>query len=225
RETQTKFSQARIQHVEKFLGLFCDTLASITRKNARLRDKGDLLSKYIMEYAGAEKANVTTQNSLVKFAENFSAIQDYRQAEINRLEAKVVRPLASYGDVCKHMKSIVKSSTVSHNKELKQKQQLEKLRQKAPGDRHQIAESELQRASKDAVHYSQALEGEMAKFEKEKIVDLKTVLADFVSVEMAFHARALEFYAKCAENVASIDEHVDLEVKRPSEMLFSNKIK
>ncbi|XP_050397574.1 CBY1-interacting BAR domain-containing protein 1 [Patella vulgata] len=210
-ENQTKFSQNRIQHVEKYFGLFCDTLASITRKNARLRDKGDLLSKHLMEYCEAEKANVTTRNSLIKFAENYSAIQDYRDAQINRLDTKVVRPLACYGTICKNMKSIVKTSVASHSKEWKQKQQLDKLKEKAPGDSHQIAQTELERATHDAVHYSHALEAEMEKFEKEKIIELKRTLANFVKIEMAFHARALEYYAKCAENIYAIDESQDLE--------------
>lgn len=39
------------------------------------------------------------------------------------------------------------------------------------------------------------------------------VLADFVSVELVFHARAIEYYSKCFENLANIDDEADLEVK------------
>ena len=39
-ESEVKFSSRRIKHVEKHFGLICHVLGSITRKNARLRDKG-----------------------------------------------------------------------------------------------------------------------------------------------------------------------------------------
>ena len=38
------------------------------------------------------------------------------------------------------------------------------------------------------------------------------ILTDFVSVEMVFHAKAIEFYSQCFENLAMIDEEMDLEV-------------
>ena len=40
REGQVTFAQKRVTNVEKFYGLFCDTLGSVIRKSARLRDKG-----------------------------------------------------------------------------------------------------------------------------------------------------------------------------------------
>ena len=38
------------------------------------------------------------------------------------------------------------------------------------------------------------------------------ILADFVSVEMVFHAKAIEYYSQCFENLAMIDEEEDLHV-------------
>ena len=40
REGQAKFAQSRVAAVEKYYGLFCETLGSVIRKSARLRDKG-----------------------------------------------------------------------------------------------------------------------------------------------------------------------------------------
>ena len=37
-------------------------------------------------------------------------------------------------------------------------------------------------------------------------------LADFINIEMIFHARALEYYARCFENIVLIDEDRDLQV-------------
>ena len=40
REAQAKLAQKRVQNVEKHFGMLCETVGSITRKSARLRDKG-----------------------------------------------------------------------------------------------------------------------------------------------------------------------------------------
>jgi len=39
-----------------------------------------------------------------QFAENLSAVQDYREVDAKRLEANVVHPLSLYGAVCKTAK-------------------------------------------------------------------------------------------------------------------------
>ena len=38
------------------------------------------------------------------------------------------------------------------------------------------------------------------------------VLKDFITVEMLFHSRALEFLGKCYEDISAIDEYADLDV-------------
>ena len=45
---------------------------------------------------------------------------------------------------------------------------------------------------------------------------LQKVLADYVSVELVFHARAIEYYSKCFENLANMDDEADLEVRNKS---------
>ncbi|XP_060599252.1 uncharacterized protein LOC132752877 [Ruditapes philippinarum] len=81
-EKQVKFCQERVAHIEKNYGAFCETLGSITRKMARMRDKGDLLAKQVVEYADKEKVSVSTTKNLKDFAHNLAAIQDYRDAEV-----------------------------------------------------------------------------------------------------------------------------------------------
>lgn len=39
------------------------------------------------------------------------------------------------------------------------------------------------------------------------------ILADYVSVELVFHAKAIEYYSQCFENLANLDEEADLEVR------------
>lgn len=213
KETQAKFAKDRTAFVENHFGLFCQTFGSMTRKIARMRDKGDLLSKQISQFAGQDKFSHTTAKNLKDFAQNLSAVQDYRDAEIHRLEQKVVKPLSGYGPVCKKVKTAVKKEQQAINKQLKQQKQLEKVKSKSPSDEHSIsaAETELNKAKSEANIGSEALNRQILLFEKQKLTDLKRILTDFVSVEMVFHAKAIEFYSKCFENLAMIDEDMDLE--------------
>ncbi|CAC5412367.1 FAM92 [Mytilus coruscus] len=210
-ESQAKFCQSRVALVEKNYGNLCETLGSITRKAARQRDKGDLLAKQLQEYANSENISHCTKAGLTLCAQNMSAIQDYREAEIKRLEAKVVHPLSGYGDICKKKKKEISTELGNIKKEQKTLQQLEKVRTKSPGDQHQIAETELKKANVDSEMGGKALEEQMVVFEKQRLGDLKNSLADFINIEMIFHARALEYYARCFENIVMIDEERDLQ--------------
>ncbi|KAL3860720.1 hypothetical protein ACJMK2_010805 [Sinanodonta woodiana] len=120
--------------VEKQFGLLCHTLGSITRKTARLRDKGDLLSKQLLKYCESETISHSSKVGVVHFAESIAAIQDYRQAEVQRLDAKVVTPLSTYGSKCKEIKNGIKNEMKALSKERKMAGKLDKVRQKTPGD-------------------------------------------------------------------------------------------
>lgn len=213
KETQAKFAKDRTAFVENHFGQLCQTFGSISRKIAHMRDKGDTLAKQINQYASQDKLSHSSSNNLKQFAQNLSVIQDYRDAEIHRLEKKVVKPLSRYGPVCKNVKTAVKREQDAINKLLKQKSKLEKVRNKSPSDEHSIsvAETDLHKATADANIGSQALNKQILLFEKQKLTDLKQILTDFVSVEMVFHAKAIEFYSQCFENLAMIDEEMDLE--------------
>ncbi|XP_076864681.1 CBY1-interacting BAR domain-containing protein 1 [Brachyhypopomus gauderio] len=214
RDTQTKQIQESITHVEKHFGELCQIFAACVRKTARLRDKSDLLVKEINLYADTETPNL--KNGLKNFADQLAKIQDYRQAEVERLEAKVVEPLKAYGNIVKMKREDLKLTQSARNREAKQMQQLERTRQRNPSDRQIIsqAESELQRATMDATRTTRQLEETIDLFEKQKIQDIKRILGEFVTVEMSFHAKALEVYTTAYQHIQSVDEEGDLEVFR-----------
>ncbi|PVD21476.1 hypothetical protein C0Q70_19649 [Pomacea canaliculata] len=210
-ESQSKTIQDRITAIEKHLGQLCDTLGSYTRKTARLRDKGDEMSKCLFEYAEYEKWNPTLRNGLMQFVESLSAVQDYREAQVQRLEKKVVSQLSGYGLLCKQTKNDMKGAFTAQNREQVQKKKLEQMRIKQPHNRQQIAEGELQRASIEASRVSHALEQQVDSFEAKKIRDVKKVLREFVQIELVFHAKALELYTQCFQSINIVDPDADLE--------------
>lgn len=56
------------------------------------------------------------------------------------------------------------------------------------------------------------LEEQIDSFEKRKLHDIKTLLLDFVTIELSFHSKAVELLTKAYQDVAEINEAKDLEV-------------
>uniref|UniRef100_A0A2I3GWT5 CBY1 interacting BAR domain containing 1 n=1 Tax=Nomascus leucogenys TaxID=61853 RepID=A0A2I3GWT5_NOMLE len=136
RNAQTKQLQTAVSNVEKHFGELCQIFAAYVRKTARLRDKADLLVNEINEYAATETPHLKL--GLMNFADEFAKLQDYRQAEVERLEAKVVEPLKAYGTIVKMKRDDLKATFTARNREAKQLTQLERTRQRNPSDRHVI---------------------------------------------------------------------------------------
>ncbi|XP_055891366.1 CBY1-interacting BAR domain-containing protein 1-like [Biomphalaria glabrata] len=212
-EKQSKVIQDRISHIEQHLSQLCSLASSYTRKTAKLRDKGDLIAKEFLEFSEYEKWNPSLSAGMAKFAENVSAVQDYREAEIKRLEVKIISPLVHYGLLCKQTKNDLKSAFSAIDAEVTQKKKLETIKSKNPGDRLKIlmSESTLQRVSLEATRSSKALEQQVDKFEEKKLKDLKKIMREFATIEMHFHAKALEIYTQTCQALESIDPDADLE--------------
>lgn len=216
RDNQTRPIQDAVSNVEKHFGALCQLLAAYIRKTAQLRDKADSLVNEISIYADTETPNL--KRGLKSFAVELANIQDYRSAQVERLEAKVLEPLKSYGTVVKLKRDDVKAALLARSHESKQMTQLERTRQRNPSDRHIIsqAESELQRATMDATRTTQQLEETIDNFERNKMKDIKKIFTEFITIEMVFHAKALEVYTNTYQHIEDIDEDEDLEIFRSS---------
>uniref|UniRef100_A0A8C6LF35 Family with sequence similarity 92, member A1 n=1 Tax=Nothobranchius furzeri TaxID=105023 RepID=A0A8C6LF35_NOTFU len=95
-------SKQTLKLAEKNLGEMCSILASYTRKKAKLRDRADLLVAQLFDFSSTE--DLEFQTGLKNLAEDLAMVQDYRQAQVDRLETKVVAPLKAYGDIVKNKK-------------------------------------------------------------------------------------------------------------------------
>ncbi|XP_033328526.1 CBY1 interacting BAR domain containing protein Fam92 isoform X2 [Megalopta genalis] len=212
-EREAKFVQDRISNVEKHFAELCTSFAAYTRKAARLRDKGDDVAKAIQVYAQSETVNRSLTTGLTNFSTTLSVIGDYRDAEVQRFDAKIVAPLSQYATICKHARDDVKNTFTARDKELTRKRHLDRLRERNPRNRQMIsqAESELMKASVEVSRVVKSLEEQIDSFEKRKLHDLKTVLLDFVVIELSFHAKSLELLTKAYQDIAEVDETKDLE--------------
>ncbi|KAI5948112.1 CBY1-interacting BAR domain-containing protein 1 isoform X1 [Manis pentadactyla] len=227
RDVQTRQLQDAVTNVEKHFGELCQIFAAYVRKTARLRDKADLLVNEINMYASTETPNL--KQGLKNFADEFAKLQDYRQAEVERLEAKVVEPLKAYGAIVKMKRVLLPRSTRNHMSgslgAVPEHLTPEGTALSSDLGLHQLpdppsfgpkAETELQRATMDATRTTRHLEETIDNFEKQKIKDIKTVFSEFITIEMLFHGKALEVFTAAYQNIQKIDEEEDLEVFRNS---------
>ncbi|EZA48690.1 hypothetical protein X777_13196 [Ooceraea biroi] len=212
-EQEAKFVQDRITGVEKHFAELCTIFAAFTRKAARLRDKSDELAKVIQVYGDSETINRSMSTGLANFSATLSVVGDYRDAEVQRLDAKVIAPLSQYAIICKHARDDVKNTFAARDREFTRRRQLDKVRERNPRNRQMIsqAESELMKASVEVSRVVKGLEEQINSFERRKLHDLKSVLLDFVTIELSFHTKALELMTKAYQDIVSIDEIKDLE--------------
>ncbi|XP_058802636.1 CBY1-interacting BAR domain-containing protein 1-A isoform X3 [Phymastichus coffea] len=212
-EKEAKFVQERIDAVEKHFAELCSVFAAHTRKAARLRDKSDEVAKAIQTYANSEDINRSMSSCLVNFSNTLSVLGDYRDAEVNRLNAKVVAPLSQYQHTCKRAKENVKTTFAARDEELQRKQKLDNARKENPKNREKISQAHLNfmKASREVSKVVKSLEEQIDSFEKQKLHDIKTILLSFVTVQLSFHAKAVELLTKAYQDVAEIDEGQDLE--------------
>uniref|UniRef100_A0A8C7EMR9 CBY1 interacting BAR domain containing 2 n=1 Tax=Neovison vison TaxID=452646 RepID=A0A8C7EMR9_NEOVI len=208
-DSQVRVMENTVTNAEKYFGQFCSLLAAYTRKTARLRDKADQLVRQLTDFANTE--NPEMRATMRNFAEDLAKVQDYRQAEVERLETKVICPLKLYGAHIKQTRSEIKKFKQVQKNEMKQLEKLEKLRQKSPSDRQMIAETGVQRASVDASRITHQLEEVIDTFQKQKLKDLQKIFSDFVTIEMVFHAKAVEVYSSAFQILESYDLERDLE--------------
>ncbi|CAB3230604.1 unnamed protein product [Arctia plantaginis] len=212
-EQQAKFIQDRITNVEKNFGELCVAFGDYTRKTARLRDMGDDLVKVLKDYANNEIVNKSLSTGLENLSTTLTAIEEYRNCEVQRLEAKVIGELCQYETICKHAREELKHTMNVREKELARKKVLDKARERQPFNRQQVtyAESELLKASAEMSRTAKGLSEQTDFFERRKLQQLKTLLSNFVMIEMTFHAKAVELLTVAHQQIGDINEKADLE--------------
>ncbi|XP_013133876.1 PREDICTED: protein FAM92A1 isoform X1 [Papilio polytes] len=212
-EQQAKFIQDRITSVEKNFGDLCVAFGDYARKTARVRDMGDELAKVVKDYANNELVNKSLSSGLDNLSITLTAIEEYRNCEVQRLEAKVIGELCQYEAICKHAREELKHTMNVREKEMARKKVLDKARERQPFNRQQVtyAESELIKASAEMSRTAKGLSEQTEFFERRKLQQLKSLLSNFVMIEMTFHTKAVELLTVAYQQIADINDRADLE--------------
>ncbi|XP_075213700.1 CBY1 interacting BAR domain containing protein Fam92 [Lycorma delicatula] len=230
-EYQARIAQERILFVEKHFSELCSVFGSYTRKVASVRDANDDLAKTFQSLSKNENINKTLKQSLEEFSSTLAEVGNYRNIEVERLDKKVVQEFVQYETVCRNAKEEVKHIFTARDHELTWRKQLEKIKEKNPLNKQQIttAESELVKATAEVSRTQRALEDQMDLFEKKKLHDIKTLLTDFVKIEIALNAKLIELFTRGYQELMQVDEDEDLEdfqkVRSLSNMDFQNEMK
>lgn len=194
----------------------CHEMAAYANGVAHMRDSGDDLSKAILNYALKENLNSSMKTALNRFSTILSGIQDYREAQILRLEGKVIQGFSSYGKICKSAKVDLKHTLAVRSREMVKRQHLEKFSTRKLKNYQQItqAEKEYLSAVNESRESSRALENKMELFEAQKLSEIKKVLLEFIKIEMVFHSKALELYTEAYNTVSEINVDSDMQTFR-----------
>uniref|UniRef100_A0A7N8WX81 Protein FAM92B-like n=1 Tax=Mastacembelus armatus TaxID=205130 RepID=A0A7N8WX81_9TELE len=176
RDVQVKSMEQTVKHAEKYLGELCTLMAAYTRKTAKLRDKADLLVARLFDFSGTEGPEL--QIGLKNLAEDLAMVQDYRQAQVkNTVVIHASTCIIFYISVNRRPLSCLFSNYLCPT--------------------HLNA----QKFSNSAQRRSRQVEDIVTDFQRQKLEDVKRVFTDFITVEMLFHAKALEVYTHTYHNL------------------------
>lgn len=199
--------QQRVGDVENFFGDLCAELVSYTRRTAKLRNNGDEIARILLDYSVKEKINRSSAATLKKLSEHLATLEDHRHTEVDRLVGKVVNPLASYGDEIKKIKTYLKTESAARKRELASRKKLERS---STAEQSRQAEIQLHNSILDANKSADTLERSVVEFEARRLKGLKTILSDFIQIEMLWHAKALETLSESFNSLQSLHEEADL---------------
>lgn len=74
------------------------------------------------------------------------------------------------------------------------------------------AETELVKATAEVSKTIHSLEEKTNNFERQKLHDIKSILLDFITIEIGYHAKVLEIFTKAFNDIEHINEESDLKV-------------
>ncbi|EAT37472.1 AAEL010551-PA [Aedes aegypti] len=208
-EEQSKFILDRISSVEKHFSELCGAFAEFTRKIARLRDKSDELAHVTQDYSSSEKYNKTLASGLSSLSKAITLIGDFQDLEVKRLENRIVSELSQYEIVCKHCKESVKDAIMVRDKELAKRKQLDQARARNARGKKTAKDAELIKSNLEVSKSLKEMEEIVGKFERQKLIDFKSLLLDFVMIELKFHTNAVEVLSATYQDISEIDENKD----------------
>jgi hypothetical protein len=198
--------------VERHVAALALDLGALARKMARMRDKGDKIVSSMRDFASAESGSL--RKSLEGLGECLSALENSQQLQIDKMEAKVVKPLLEYEVVCKKAKEEIRATHGVWEREVSKQRNLDRVRFRDPANRKRISqfESDLQKLKIERLRSFKAIEDYMEAFERKRTQDLRMVLGEFITSQLAHHAKALELYTLAYRHIQNISEDETVEL-------------
>lgn len=211
RDQQAKLIKDNVDKSEKNMTTLLNSIQKNARKEASVRDASDVLCKTLQNVGNEETPSM--RNGIEALANGLSQITDYRDAMLTRVETRVTEPLSTYEQTCQQIKRSVTIQQKSKNVQTQQQMQLQNMQQGLNGQgsaglAHQQAD--LQRAIISNISNGNKMEEMAELFERQKKIDMKKFMIDYVNSQMQFYANALECLSECKPFIENIDVEADM---------------
>ncbi|XP_055341153.1 uncharacterized protein LOC129590140 [Paramacrobiotus metropolitanus] len=216
-EYQARLILDRVETTQFNFGNLCRIYASYSRRIGEIRDGGDELSRAFSQFTEVQSCCCPqTKKAITEFAHALATVQDYEQARISRIEAKVISGFAKYGFLCHTIKDEVQKGLHIREREQRQTEQYLRLQSDislSEPRRQQKLES-ANMAANDSKRAQELLQRRSDKFEQQKLEDMRRVLLNFCEIEIAYHARVIELYSHAYNELLDVDIDMDLDTFR-----------
>lgn len=215
--------QDRVDNFERNSFEIFTQMQVYVKRIARTRDEADILVKMFIKLAESEgQVSKSFRSGVSSFACHFSTVQDYRNAQIERLEKRVISEMTTIGEACKTVRESIRKIFLGKESEA--------IASVAAGSTKNASGSKTFASALPQLHAIQ-----VDRFEEKKLTDLKVciclisllfssdffplipsnetmqrLLCDMVKIEMLFHAKAIETLTQGFTALHSMNEAEDL---------------
>lgn len=134
-------------------------------------------------------------------------LADVKEMKLTRIDEKVISELATYEGICRNAKEEIKALATTRS-DLNKRRSSEfnkKLRHQG------FIESDLMASNVQMGKISRELQTVGETFEKQKIVEMKEILTNFILIQMKSYTSSLEILTEAFKDVQEIDVNKDLE--------------
>ena len=205
----SRFVNKFLQDTEKNMNTISknvDTMVTIEKKTRKFNLQ---FSSSLKTCADSELPQ--TRLALAGISEAIQDIQAYRKIMYDTVEAKVQQPLSLYKTFVNKAKDDLKSRESARKRESDKQNLMEKLNIKE-SNRAKLAKGhlELAGANHEMFHTSLALAEHIDSLEAKKITDVRSILKDYLTIQMEFHCRSIEILTDAVGFLDSCEMDNDL---------------
>lgn len=136
-------------------------------------------------------------------------VADAKEMQCSRLEEKIINELCQYEIICRNAKEEVKALSSTRNDLSKRRSSELSKKMRNQG----YVESDIMTSNLQFGNISKELVTVGESFEKQKLVDMKEILSNFILIQMKCLTTNLEILTHAYQDVQAIDVKKDYEVK------------
>jgi len=212
-ERQANFVHERLLSSEEQISNICAAFDDYTNKAAKMRDACDNVASVLHDFCSSETICKSIKEGILDVVNALYVVGDYRTLHAEQMESRVVKELCQYEVIIRNAKNELKNIVSAKDKEISRRRALTKVKAQSPQSTQKIikAQTELAKAAAQVSCMQRALEDNIETFEIRRGVGLKSVLKEFIKIDLSFHAKALECLTDAYTFMEKVDNEQDLE--------------